>query len=785
MLEKTINLEKLKFSELLLNGVNLIVISANEKGEITYVSPATEKIIGYKTDSLLADNWWKHTYFSDEESELLKQKAIDIISGVRPIDYAPYDRKLKCKDGSLKWIEWRDSLGENNTYVSVGVDVTDWKKTQQKKIQSDVILKNVSSMILVSDKNGNVLFASPSVKKMLGYEIEDVLGEKWWDVTYKDEYEAVRVKNAILKYVFFNEKGAIDFSKQKIKTKTGDYKWIEWQISKGVNNTYISIGTDITNRILTDIELKKAKESAEESLKVKNQFLANMSHEIRTPLNAVIGFADLLLETKLTSEQKEYLESMQNSGEILLSLINNILDLSKLESDKLEVEEISFDLYKLLYDVVKLMKLKANEKHISLDLIIEPNTPKKIIGDPTKLEQILLNLIGNAVKFTNEGSVTISVKQLSSTEKFSEVHFEIKDTGIGILSNKIHSVFKAFTQAKNNTSRIYGGTGLGLTIVKKLVDLFGGEIKVESKFGEGSTFKLNLPLKKCDSKIKAKNEEQSNLVYEPLGLNILLVEDNKTNQLLAKRRLERWKCTVDIANNGIEGVKKTQQKLYDLILMDIQMPVMDGYEATKIIKNDISERVSKIPVIAMTAYSSIADIKRAKNAGMDNYIFKPFKPVELYSLLKKYSKNKSVYSPTKKNKENHSSQKNQVKTDKKNHQYVDLSFLRKETLNESPVLILLIKSFISDFEDFLSEIDKGFKRKNWKQVYAATHKIKPSINMFGISELEPVVHLLEHKSKNEEQIEESEIERHIISCKELFVYVKIELLTEIKLLSNE
>lgn len=776
-MKKSTEFEKLTFSELLLNKVNLIIISCDENGQVTYVSPAAENIIGYKVDSLLGERWWDLTFFSKEEGQLSKNRIFEIVSGKTKVNPKPYDRKLLCKDGSLKWIEWRDSFGVNNIFVSVGVDITEWKKTEKIKIQSETILNSVDSMLMVSDTEGNIIYASPSVEKMLGYRADEVMGGKWWKLTYENRQEALQVKEAIYNYVFLNKKDFIDISKRKIKTANGDYKWIEWQLSKGDNGTYISIGTDITQRIATEIELKKAKELAEQSLKVKNEFLANMSHEIRTPLNAVIGFTDLLLESQITEEQRSHLETMRNSGEILLSLINNVLDLSKLESDKLKIEEIPFDLHKSFNNILKLMKLKSDEKGISLDLKIEPNTPIQVIGDPTRLEQILLNLIGNAVKFTNKGSVHINVKQLNETADTSEIYFEVRDTGIGILSNKINTVFGAFSQAKSDTSRIYGGTGLGLTIVKKLVVLLNGVIKVESKFGEGSVFKITLPLKKDLENINLEEKGKDIFMEEPLELSILLVEDNKTNQLLAKTRLERWKCKVDIANNGIEGVKKAQQKIYDLILMDIQMPVMDGYEATKIIKNDISKKAAGIPVIAMTAYATNADIKRAKNSGMDDYIFKPFKPKEFYAILEKYGK------PSKERNLKYADVNigdTETTTEKK---HIDLNFLYEETQHESSILILLIESFLKDLEEFFEVVNIEYKNKNWKVLYEATHKIKPSITMFGISEMGPVIHLLAQKFREEKQLED--VGELLNSFKEIYKFVKDELLIELKLLKNE
>lgn len=776
-MKKDTEIEKLKLSEALLNEINLIIISCDGTGRITYVSPATEKIIGYKIDQLLGEKWWDLTFFTKEEGQLFKKRVCDIASGKIKVDPKPYDRQMRCKDGSMKWIEWRDSLGPNNIFVSGGVDITEWKKTEEIKIQSDTILDRLETMLMVSDKEGNIIYASPSVEKMLGYTVKDIMGDKWWKLTYENQQEAEQVKTAIYNYVFLNQKDFTDISKRKIKTANGDYKWIEWQLSKGVNGTYISIGTDITQRISTELELKKAKDFAEESLKVKNEFLANMSHEIRTPLNAVIGFTDLLLETELNPEQRSHMETMRNSGEILLSLINNVLDLSKLESEKLKIEEIPFNLHKSFNTVLKLLKLRADEKGISLDLKIDPNTPIKVIGDPTRVEQILLNLIGNAVKFTNKGSVQVTLKQLNETDDTSEIYFEVRDTGIGIVSNKINTVFGAFSQAKSDTSRIYGGTGLGLTIVKKLVGLLNGSIKVESIFGEGSVFKITLPLKKDLVNENINEVEPEFVLDEPLELSILLVEDNKTNQLLAKTRLERWKCKVDIANNGIEGVKKVQQNMYDLILMDIQMPVMDGYEASKIIKNDISKKAAKIPIIAMTAYATNADISRAKTSGMTDYIFKPFKPKELYAILEKYGK------PSKERNLKYADTSNGDGETTEEKKYIDLKFLYEETQGESAILIMLIESFLKDFNEFFGVVNKEFKLKNWKALYEATHKIKPSITMFGISEMGPIIHKLTQKFRDEKELEDAGT--LLNSCKEIFKHVKDELLIELKSLKNE
>jgi len=623
----------------ILNKLNIIILSCDSNGQIYYASEGITKITGYSCEEVMGEGWWQVSFVDALRGQQQKNVVMDILKGLAPFPEKPIDRKILCKDGSFRWIEWRFCFGEDNTMVVSGVDITDWKRKEQEKIQADRILSSIDSLVLVSDENSEIVYASPSVERMLGYSQEEVLGNGWWENTYNSSSASRIEKNDIHNFVFYDKLSIRDISRRRIKTKSGEYKWIEWFISKGINNTYISVGTDISKKITSDHALELAKEEAEKSLKVKNEFLANMSHEIRTPLNALLGFTELLLETKLDSEQQEHLETMRNSGGILLSLINNVLDLSKLDSKKLHAEKIDFDLYKSVYEVVKIMKINAQEKGIALNIDIYKDTPRYIVSDSTRFGQIMLNLIGNAIKFTDKGMVNVLIRIEKRGLKSPYLVVDIQDTGIGIMSNKLENVFGAFTQAKSETARIYGGTGLGLCIVKKLVTLLEGDISVESTYGKGSVFSFEFPVEvslreNTESKFEVNLEEE-----KKLSINILLVEDNKANQLLASTRLKRWGCTVEIANNGIEAVKKVQKNSpYDLILMDIQMPIMDGFEATKIIKTDLEDTRKVIPIIAMTAHASKEDIKDALKVGMCDCVFKPFDSDVLYQKLVRYTR---------------------------------------------------------------------------------------------------------------------------------------------------
>jgi PAS domain S-box-containing protein len=397
-------------------------------------------------------------------------------------------------------------------------------------------------------------------------------------------------------------------------------------------------GQDFTEKKKVEREILESKFEAERTAKAKSEFLSNMSHEIRTPMNAIIGLSELLLKENLTDKQLENLKSIKYSADNLLVIINDILDFSKIESGKIEFESINFDLFTKIQEIRKTFIFKAEEKGIGLKFHVDERISQFVIGDPFRLNQILLNLLSNALKFTKEGTVSLIVDLVSEDEEKVEIEFNVIDTGIGIPKDKLASVFESYTQAYTDITRRFGGTGLGLAITRELVTMQNGQINIESEPGKGSTFSVTLQFQKGIAENQATVDEQIAEMLEKRdfdGMSVLLVEDNIMNQFVAHQVLELWNIKVDFANDGLEATDKLKINDYALVLMDLQMPVMSGYQATAFIRDKTNKlRNPEIPIIALTADAFPETKKKVMEEGMNDFVTKPLEQNDLYNKIK-------------------------------------------------------------------------------------------------------------------------------------------------------
>ena len=612
------------------------------------------------------------------------------------------------------------------------------RKIQEEKYQNVIAHMNLGLMEVDNDEVIN--YVNQSFATISGYEISELLGKKPTEIfVFGDNIHVTKSKDELRKI------GISDIYQLPVKNKRGELRW--WAISgapsydsKGNVIGSIGIHLDITEQKQLELDLEKEKTNALESSKAKEVFLANMSHEIRTPLNAIIGFLRELDKQELTELQKDYVENSSIASKHLLAIINNILDISKIEAGELSLESEDFVFEKSISNVAKVLEPLLKQKGLYLDFNISNDIEKVLVGDALRLQQILFNLVGNAVKFTSEGNITIDCKLVKNTFDSQEIQISVSDTGIGMESSFIANIFNKFSQEDKAVTRKYGGTGLGLSITKELINLMNGQIKIESEKNVGTTVHLfiNFP--------KGSNQESEDMNSDKVvtsfdNISILLVEDNSLNRMVAQNSLQYYDCQVTEAENGVEAIAILKEKTFDVILMDIQMPEMGGIEATEIIRNELK---LSTPIIALTANAFKTEIDKCKKAGMDDYVTKPFDEDILIETIAKYTVNKKV--PNNINLSvNSSSMENNY----------NLTSLKNLSRGNNEFVDMMISIFVEQTTDVIAKISAAILQDDFMEVSRLIHKIKPSIESLGILSIVSEISLLEKIAKeegNKEQI---------------------------------
>jgi len=466
-------------------------------------------------------------------------------------------------------------------------------------------------------------------------------------------------------------------------------------------------------------ELNVSEKKASVAAQTKENFLANMSHEIRTPLSGILGFTNLLQKRPLDETSKEFVSSIQRSGENLMAIINDILDLSKIEAGMMRITPGTFSINGLINSVETLFLERAKEKGLTISSKVDSSIPDTLVGDATRLTQILVNLIGNAIKFTNQGKIDIEVFKQSQTEKNITLGFVISDTGIGIDKEKLNEVFERFNQGEDSITRNFGGTGLGLSIVKNLIVLQNGNIEVKSEQGKGTSFIFNIPYEISEEQLNTISTVSSDYYKDKTNvpLRVLVVDDNAINQSLMKHLLLQWNIDFDIVSNGLEAVEQLINQTYDLLLMDIQMPKMDGYAATQQIREVLK---LDIPIIAMTAHALAGEREKCLSRGMNEYISKPIKEEELFKLISTFGLQ-----------ENQPKELNSDKS-KADFQYIDLTYMQSISGGDTSFEKTITLQFLDNIPAHLAELESGYENQDFTTVKLKAHDLKSSVAIMGL-----------------------------------------------------
>ena len=721
-----------------------IIYKVDQDGRFTFVNQITEKVTGFSIIELMEMN------YLDLVLEGYKPKVAyfynDQIAKKTSSSY--YEFPIHTKDGKEIWLGQNVQFTQNPhgtiEMISLAIDITDRLATEEKLLLEEEkyrnIIANMNLGLMEVDHNGIIQYANRSFYSMSGYTMGEVIGYKVEEVLHEEgEMEIINQttdgKSDIISYLYT----------LCIRSKGGELKW--WLVSsapsyndKGELTGSVGIYLDITVQKRLETELKQAKQKAEESSKSKEDFLATMSHEIRTPLNAIVGITELMkMDEKLRNE--ENLQILSFSAKNLLALITDILDISKIDAGKIEITQNPVDIRELLTGIYQIFRPTCEEKDVEFILNIEQTVPEVIKCDELRLSQIINNLVSNAVKFTHKGYIKISVSAQPLDPTKTRLFFKISDTGIGIKKSNLDKIFGAFEQANSDIVRQYGGTGLGLNITKKLIEMQGGEISLDSKLNKGSTFSFYIDfqiskIRKATPSIAAEGPSKKSDAFK--NKTILLVEDNLVNQKVALSFFKHWGLECAVANNGAEALDMLAVSKYDLVLIDLFMPVMNGFDTIKQMQKD--SELKKIPTIALTASAETNLMEKAIAMGARKCLTKPFNAEQLHDTLVNMLSDVKPQIPTAK------LTTGKLPYSKIPLDLVDLHRIEDASLGSTDFIIQMIDLLYTQIPELMSQADKYYQNQKMKDFAETIHKVKYNILMLGMDSLKSDLAYLEENA---------------------------------------
>lgn len=615
-----------QFEELFNNSADLHCITDTE-GTILYVNKAMRTLLGYDEKSVIGHNIWEYAP-AGERDKVMPHLYDAINQGTMRFEFESdvYDHR-----GNVRRFEWSDILF-NGKWLVNGRDITVRKESEKKLEYLSFAIQKSPAGVVIRRASGEIEWVNEASERILGYSSEELQGR-----TIGDLLEGELTNREVTSYMRSQVEKKLPYEVELIvyrKDKTPVWAYVSntpIADEHGEVYRYVGVIVDITLRKQAEEQLVKTRQEAIDLSKSKEVFISVLSHEIRTPLNAILGIADILKNDQALPGQAESFEILTFSAQNLLHLINDVLDFTKAETGNIVLEDIPLDLRQLASSCIDSLRYKVQDKEVQLRCSIDPSVPDKIMGDPTRLYQIFINILGNAVRFTERGSVELNVSVGSQDSETIELYYTFTDTGIGIAQDKLQSIFDAYSQAGEDITRKYGGTGLGLAITRKLVRLHHSEIFVESELNVGSRFSFTIKHKK----LSEQTSSDLDVSEEPVSAHVLVVDDNSINRLIAQKVLKRWGVSSDFAENGIEAVELIKRNHYDIIFMDIFMPLMDGFEATRVIRDMEDGKYKDLPILALTASVAKEDIDNILVSGMNDFVLKPFEPGMLYKKIRK------------------------------------------------------------------------------------------------------------------------------------------------------